>query len=620
MVRLKTAPFQRLREGRAVSETPFVNIEKLVEHICAGTGVQYVAELLAHVPQLLTDFAQKPLRETRSSTHQLSMILQYHDEPEAVFTALTKVLEGWVEELPVSATESEKTSPQSMRRIDCGLALAFDVFPYSDCDRFKLESVLARCAAWAEPLPILFNSMRRSYAKALELLDFYPVLNSLLVASDSDEARSLRVIQYVRSAHKSMEQTEWFLALLMDLAPHQVKLVAKDLRRARVPQSLRTAPVSARQLECLCDSEDTTLIFSRLVILNYAGLLDIHGLNALYGYFARQESKSGRFVDKLNILAAQHGFDSVFMAGVNQALVSAGANSVLPALGQCADIREYFEGCLAFWAQEQPLGVKHSPASPKVSVLFSVHNPDLRMLQSSVRSVAMQTYPNLELVFIDDCSDPDLADAIEHRVRRESFLAARPLVYHRNRETQGQYNNRNLGIQLSTGEYIAIQDDDDISHPDRIALQIARMLDNPEVVASRVQHLRVSESARVMLDGDDPDQPYGDAPPSFIWQRSVFDTMGLFLPTSTRGDIEFYRRLIRHFGHQAILSIPAPLLIMRGAFETVSASKEYRHKVALEALRFMYNKGHIAEGAGRGVEPDAWVPHIFKVKARSSNV
>lgn len=605
-----------------MSLAPDVNIEKLAEQIRQETSAQYIAELVGRLPELITSCAQASLRQARNSTHHLSMIFQYHSEPTVVFSALTKLLKKWVAESPSRSESLDDVPVERGRRIDCGLALAFDVFPCRELDveQFDLESVLAWCCASGLPLPILFNSMRKSYAKALDLVAFYPLLNELLLVSDSDEARALQIIQCVRAAEESESAVKRLLTLLRDLTPHQVKLVAKDLRRARVPQAGTRRPISARQLEQLCDGDDATLMFSRLVILSYSGLLDALGLNSLYSYFARQDVSHGHVKNKLNIIAAQHGFDNVFMAEVNQALVNEGANSVLLALGRYEDIRDYFESCLKFWAQEQPLGVILPPALPKVSVLFSAHNPDLRMLQSAVRSVARQTYPNLELVFIDDCSDPACADEIEQRVRRESFLANRPLVYRRNSENQGQYNNRNLGIKLATGEYIAIQDDDDISHPDRIALQIARMLEDPRVVASRVKHLRVSESARVMLDGDEPDQPYGDAPPSFIWHRSVFDTMGLFLPTSTRGDIEFYRRLIRHFGHEAVLSIPAPLLVMRGAFETVSASKEYRHKVALEALRFMYNKGHIAEAMKQGVKPDDWVPHIFKVKARSSNV
>jgi len=605
-----------------VSVAPLVNIEKLAEQIREETSAQYVAELVERLPELITSCAHASLRQARSCTHQLSMVLQYHSAPKVVFSALTKLLKMWITELSSNSVRLDEVPVDRSRRIDCGLALAFDVFPCRELDveQFDLESALAWCCASGLPLPILFNSMRRSYAKALDLLAFYPILNELLVSSGSDEARALQIIQCVRTADQSEAAVKRLLALLLELTPHQVKLVAKDLRRACVPQISKRRQISARQLEQLCYGDDATLVFSRLAILNYAGFLDTHGLNALYSYFTPQDNNHDCLKDKLSILAAQHGFDSVFMAEVNQTLVNEGANSVLLALGRYQDIRDYFEGCLAFWAQEQPIGVKPLPNAPKVSVLFSAHNPDLRLLQSAVRSVAMQTYPNLELVFVDDCSDSVHASEIERCVRRECFLARRPLIYRRNCENQGQYNNRNLGVELATGEYIAIQDDDDISHPDRIALQIARMLDDPQVVASRVKHLRVSGSARVMLDGDEPDQPYGDAPPSFIWHRSVFDTMGLFLPTSTRGDIEFYQRLIRHFGHQAVLFIPAPLLIMRGSFETVSASKEYRHKVALEALRFMYNKGHIAEAMKQGVKPDAWVPHIFKVKARSSNV
>ncbi|WP_082879750.1 glycosyltransferase family 2 protein [Methylomonas methanica] len=105
---------------------------------------------------------------------------------------------------------------------------------------------------------------------------------------------------------------------------------------------------------------------------------------------------------------------------------------------------------------------KINPAS--VSVIMTVYNSD-RFIKEAIVSILKQTFRNLELIIVNDGS----AD--------NSLELARDFATHDNRiklitqTNQGIGSATQRGINESRGEYIAIMDSDDISLPERLALQ-----------------------------------------------------------------------------------------------------------------------------------------------------
>lgn len=104
-------------------------------------------------------------------------------------------------------------------------------------------------------------------------------------------------------------------------------------------------------------------------------------------------------------------------------------------------------------------------ARPLVSVLMSVYNGE-RYLRESVESILNQTFTDFEFLIIDDgsrdCSGEIVRSYSDPRIR---------LFY--NKHNVGLTRSLNKGLKLATGEYIARQDADDVSLPERLATQIA---------------------------------------------------------------------------------------------------------------------------------------------------
>jgi glycosyltransferase involved in cell wall biosynthesis len=112
--------------------------------------------------------------------------------------------------------------------------------------------------------------------------------------------------------------------------------------------------------------------------------------------------------------------------------------------------------------------------NPRVSVVMSVYNsgPHLR---DSIRSVLSQTYTDFEFVVINDGSTDGSQQILDELAELDSRLK----VLHQS--NTGLTRALIRGCQLAQGEYIMRQDDDDLSHPQRMDLQVRFLDAHPEV-------------------------------------------------------------------------------------------------------------------------------------------
>ena len=112
------------------------------------------------------------------------------------------------------------------------------------------------------------------------------------------------------------------------------------------------------------------------------------------------------------------------------------------------------------------------PDSGRTSPLVSVVMPALnagRTIADSIRSVLGQTYPNWELLIVDDGSDDDtLAIA-------SGFLADRRIRLLKGAGHGGPAMARNVGLDAATGDMVAFLDSDDQWLPQKTEKQLAFM-------------------------------------------------------------------------------------------------------------------------------------------------
>jgi glycosyltransferase involved in cell wall biosynthesis len=109
-----------------------------------------------------------------------------------------------------------------------------------------------------------------------------------------------------------------------------------------------------------------------------------------------------------------------------------------------------------------------------VSMVIAVHNGE-RFLKEAVDHALAQTYPHLEIIIVNDGSTDST------KVILDQIHDSRVRVIHCEKN-QGAANALNIGIKEARGEWIAIQDADDNSYPNRIEEQVNYIHQHPSLV------------------------------------------------------------------------------------------------------------------------------------------
>lgn len=110
---------------------------------------------------------------------------------------------------------------------------------------------------------------------------------------------------------------------------------------------------------------------------------------------------------------------------------------------------------------------------PLVSVMIPYYNCE-QYIAETIASVEQQSYPNIEIIIIDDGSDPDSAAFLAE------LLQNKPAIRFASQSNQGVAAARNHAARLAKGEYFLFLDADDQILPDYIQKSVAVLESNPD--------------------------------------------------------------------------------------------------------------------------------------------
>ena len=106
-----------------------------------------------------------------------------------------------------------------------------------------------------------------------------------------------------------------------------------------------------------------------------------------------------------------------------------------------------------------------------VSVVMPVHNV-ARYIDEAMESILNQSFPNFELIIVDDGSTDDTVERIK------GYKDSRIRLYRHDHDFIGSLN---LGLQEARGKYVARMDADDMMHVDRLRIQYNIMELEPSI-------------------------------------------------------------------------------------------------------------------------------------------
>lgn len=168
--------------------------------------------------------------------------------------------------------------------------------------------------------------------------------------------------------------------------------------------------------------------------------------------------------------------------------------------------------------------------SPLVSILMPVYNSEV-YLAEAIASMLGQTYSHFEFLIIDDGSTDHSWEIVQRYAAQDSRIKAI------RRENRGLPRTLNEMIKLASGDLLARMDADDVSLPDRFALQVEFMRQHPQVVCLGGAYDRIDEKGR-FLDHYNPPESNAELQqyllrgmtlilhPSAMLRRSAVDQVG----------------------------------------------------------------------------------------------
>lgn len=134
---------------------------------------------------------------------------------------------------------------------------------------------------------------------------------------------------------------------------------------------------------------------------------------------------------------------------------------------------------------------------PVISVVMSVYNNE-NFLHGSINSILEQTFKNFEFIIINDGSnDNSLKMLLEYQKNDNRILTI-------DQKNIGLTKSLNRGIKLARCKYIARQDADDKSLPDRLKMQIDFLENNPDHFLVGCRHNIIDKSGHMIGEPEMP--------------------------------------------------------------------------------------------------------------------
>jgi glycosyltransferase involved in cell wall biosynthesis len=230
---------------------------------------------------------------------------------------------------------------------------------------------------------------------------------------------------------------------------------------------------------------------------------------------------------------------------------------------------------------------------PKVSVIIPVYQGE-RYIADCIRSIIKQTYKNIEILVMDDCSSDNTASIIF-----ELKSIDERIKYIRNSKNLGYAGNRNLAIKIVKNDLICWQDADDIARPNRVELQVKAILKNDSIGmvggAMEIFDNHKIYGIRKYPINDDQIRKmiYKFSPialPASLIKKRVYEEVGLYrIDSGPACDLEMTFRIAKKY---LLANIPEVVIGYR--IHQNSGTIGHLRKIELDTIRTRWiNRNHI---------------------------
>jgi glycosyltransferase involved in cell wall biosynthesis len=188
----------------------------------------------------------------------------------------------------------------------------------------------------------------------------------------------------------------------------------------------------------------------------------------------------------------------------------------------------------------------------KISIIIPCYN-DSKYIEKCVKSALNQTYPNTEIIIVDDGSNAETKIVLKKLEPKITKLITQ--------ENQGQSIARNIGISNSNGVYILNLDSDDFFEPSFCEKAVEKFQEDDEISIVTCQANRFNENGLI-----DVFTPIGGSLNNFLFSNSAlgssmfkkkdWERSGGYeekLPILGFEDWEFYIQILKLGGYAYVI-------------------------------------------------------------------
>jgi glycosyltransferase involved in cell wall biosynthesis len=235
--------------------------------------------------------------------------------------------------------------------------------------------------------------------------------------------------------------------------------------------------------------------------------------------------------------------------------------------------------------------------SPGISVIIPTYNRAEYVVQS-VESVLAQTFPDHEVIVVDDGSTDDTRAALERFARSPKFR-------YLHQANAGRSTARNTGIAEAKGEFLLFLDSDDLLLPDALRLlheaarrdsSLGMILGLCQVVDENMRELYVLKQRFAAGEGESAyasmiRERFTLVPGTYLVRQSCLGQVGVFDPATE--PCEDYDLCLRLALGCRLASVDAPLVRYRLHGGNTPTTKIYRGgiRVARKHLELIETSG-----------------------------
>ncbi|MGH9940783.1 MAG: glycosyltransferase [Pyrinomonadaceae bacterium] len=243
------------------------------------------------------------------------------------------------------------------------------------------------------------------------------------------------------------------------------------------------------------------------------------------------------------------------------------------------------------------LPIHMNDTNPLVSVIALCYNQS-RFVRECLESIRTQTYKNLELIILDDCSKDDSVAVIRNWIAEHDVKC----VFIAHAENRGICKTLNEALSHASGKYVMAIATDDVCLPDRIESHVRQMEALPEDVGVLYSDaLRIDEDGNVLpkkytefitILSNPPtgdifskllEQNFIPAPATLI-RKACYDKVGLYDERLCYEDWDMWLRISQHYKFVFSPSISAKYRIVPTSATHLFLGTQTREKLVTDII------------------------------------